>query len=82
MSEIQPSYKVLRQRLAGHTLPLRPTVEIALTKHGSPVQISLACPCGYSSTDPAQGREHVVTVLRAAFWVNYLGLDMAEMCKP
>ena len=78
MNEIPPSAEVLHETLKGHIIPLR------IYKESDISPVTFHCmDCDYMAYTPETMRlEHIDPILKAAGWVNYLRLDMAEMCKP
>jgi len=82
MSEIAPSIEALRQDLKGHRSPPSYRIEYRGSILSPPKERALLCECGNRSRNYVAYERHVAPFLKAVFWVNYLGLDMEEMCKP
>ena len=73
MSEIAPSEDVIRKTIGKHTIP--PRFRAKKLPDG---KITVACQCGKKFTGRPSYYEHIRPVLRAAFWANWLGLDLKK----
>ena len=80
MSEIPPSKEVLRETLKGHNIPMM----IFTQRVENDVPFLFTCrDCGFEAHTPeAMHGGHVYQILAAAGWVNAMGYDIVEMCKP
>lgn len=73
MSEIAPSASSIKKTIGRHTIPPR-----FVAKKMPDGKITVACQCGQKFRGRSAYDEHIRPVLRAAFWANWLGLDLKK----